>query len=72
VRPGSLSPMLAAAASISNKSEPLDPLSHPNFSVEASIGGRLPGRTSRHFWGNNARGVACTTDDRPKQILGTI
>jgi hypothetical protein len=42
VRPGSLSPMLAAAASISNKSEPFDPLSHTNFSAET----RLPGRTS--------------------------
>jgi hypothetical protein len=38
--------MLAAAASISNKSEPFDPLSHTNFSVETSIGDRLPGRTS--------------------------
>jgi hypothetical protein len=46
VRPGSLSPMLAAAASISNKSELFDPLSHTKFSAETSRDDRLPGRTS--------------------------
>jgi hypothetical protein len=46
VRPGSLSPMLAAAASINNKSKPFDPLSHTNFNVETSRDDRLPGRTS--------------------------
>jgi hypothetical protein len=47
--------MLAAAASISNKSEPFDPLSHINFSVETSIGDRLPSRTSNVDANNGAK-----------------
>jgi hypothetical protein len=76
VRLGSLLPLLAAAASISNKSTTLDSTFIYKFSEETSKGNRLPSRTSKNVYGyigvlgNASNSLLTTTWLKPR--IGTL